>query len=165
MDRRFVAKLCGIAVILPAVLAFAGNQRTAAPAAKPARAAQEASQQKQAVAEAHEMAPEALVQARKADRRILIIDVREPAQYGAGHVEDSINVPVPQLRRRTQELRIPKKVEIVTMCGTPACSSRAAAELMELGYTQVSYCPMSKWDAAGLPKVSSKPTPQRRKAH
>lgn len=110
-----------------------------------------------AAVEKDEMPPEAFVQARKAGRHIMIVDVRPAVQYRAGHVTDSINVPLPQLRTRFPKLQVSKKTELVAMCGTDACSAQAANTLKEFGYPKVSWCSMAKWEAARLPKEKFPP--------
>lgn len=99
---------------------------------------------------ARETSPETIEAARKAGRKILLIDVREPAEYAQGHAEDAINIPLSLLQKRVKQLQIPKKTELVTMCASGNRSSRAAVELEKMGYKTASYCPLKKWQASGF---------------
>lgn len=68
----------------------------------------------------------------------LIIDVREPAEYSSGHVEEAINIPVSQLRAGSQELRdVAKDTEIITYCRSGHRAGVAANILTSLGYSNV----------------------------
>jgi NADPH-dependent 2,4-dienoyl-CoA reductase/sulfur reductase-like enzyme/rhodanese-related sulfurtransferase len=62
----------------------------------------------------------------------LILDVREPQEFSAGHVPHSINVPLSQLRRRYQEL--PADREIWTTCGVGQRAYFATRFLRQHGY-------------------------------
>lgn len=99
---------------------------------------------------AKETSPETIAAARRAGRRLLLIDVRESSEFAAGHAEDAINVPLSRLLQRVKQLQIPKKTELVTMCASGGRSSRAALELEKMGYKTVSYCPLNKWKASGM---------------
>lgn len=65
--------------------------------------------------------------------KVVVIDVRSPADYKSGHVDSAVNIPIDELGSRARE--IPKGAEIVTVCnaGGSRCR-RAAAQLNELGY-------------------------------
>lgn len=111
---------------------------------------------------AQEISPQTIAAARKVGRSILLIDVRTPAEFAAGHAEDAINVPLERLRARMAELQVPKSTEIVTMCVGGARSSRAAVELKKMGYKTASYCPLKKWQEAGFKTQTARPA---RKVH
>lgn len=57
--------------------------------------------------------------ARLADPSTLVLDVRSPADYAAGHVPGAVSVPMAELRDRLGEL--PASAEIVAYCGGPYC--------------------------------------------
>ncbi|MGR6922940.1 ArsR/SmtB family transcription factor [[Actinomadura] parvosata] len=57
--------------------------------------------------------------ARLADPGTVVVDVRPPADYAAGHVPGAISVPMEELRGRLAEL--PAGAEIVAYCGGPYC--------------------------------------------
>lgn len=66
------------------------------------------------------------------DTHALILDVREPAEFAAGHIPKAINLPLSQLRKRHAELT--RDREIWTYCGVGQRSYFAARFLMQHGY-------------------------------
>jgi rhodanese-related sulfurtransferase len=63
---------------------------------------------------------------------VLLVDVREPGEFAAGHVEGSISLPLSQLRQRMHEL--PKDREISVYCGVGQRSYYAMRMLGQHGY-------------------------------
>ncbi len=77
--------------------------------------------------------PEQLRDSIEKGENIVIIDVRSPEEFSAGHVEGAINVPADQLN--TQVAAIAKDAAIVTVCnfgGQRSCN--AAEQLRAMGY-------------------------------
>ena len=62
----------------------------------------------------------------------MVLDVREPAEFAAGHVEGAINVPLPQIRDRLNEL--PREREIWLYCGVGQRSYYASRILLQHGF-------------------------------
>jgi MFS family permease len=63
----------------------------------------------------------------------VIIDVRSPDEFAAGHVAGAINIPLDSLAAQTAAL--PKEAVLVTVCGKGGGrSERAATELRALGW-------------------------------
>ena len=62
----------------------------------------------------------------------LLLDVREPLEFAAGHVPDAINVPLSQLRDRYQQL--PKDRDIWISCGVGQRAYYATRFLLQHGY-------------------------------
>ena len=63
----------------------------------------------------------------------VIIDVRSPDEFAAGHVSGAINIPLHSLAAQTAAL--PKEAVLVTVCGKGGGrSERAATELRALGW-------------------------------
>ena len=62
----------------------------------------------------------------------LLLDVRTPTEYGAGHLPDAVNVPVDQLARRLDE--IPQGRDIVVYCRSGARSAHATQLLRDAGF-------------------------------
>lgn len=81
------------------------------------------------------------------------IDVRTPAEFAQGHVDGARNVPLAQLRQRSDELR--GAGEIVLVCRSGYRSSLAASVLASLGFEDVSDVAggMEAWRAAQLLEV------------
>ena len=67
-----------------------------------------------------------------AQMRALLVDVREPDEFAAGHVPGAINLPLSQLRRRHAEL--PKDREIWISCGVGQRAYYATRFLAQHGY-------------------------------
>lgn len=56
-----------------------------------------------------------------------VVDVRTPAEYAEGHVENSINIPLNELPDRTDEL---KKMQGIVVCCASGIRSNNAANLL-----------------------------------
>lgn len=83
----------------------------------------------------------------------ILLDVREPHEWQAGHAPKARHVPLGQLQGRAQE--IPNGRPILTICRSGARSARAAAMLAGDG-RQVSNVTggMHAWARADLPVVA-----------
>jgi rhodanese-related sulfurtransferase len=79
-----------------------------------------------ASAEAHDMVQKGAV----------LLDVRTAAEFQAGHLPGAINIPVAELAGRAAEVGPPTRA-VVTYCKSGARSTRAAAMLRQLGFTNV----------------------------
>jgi len=68
----------------------------------------------------------------------MIIDVREPSEYAAGHVTGALNLPPAALMAGAKMiLDIPKDTQLVLYCRTGARSNASAYYLKQLGFTNV----------------------------
>jgi rhodanese-related sulfurtransferase len=87
------------------------------------------------------------------DDGAILVDVREPAEWAAGHVEGARHIPLAQLGQRQRELPVGRPV--ITVCRSGARSARAATLLAGQG-REVSNLDggMRAWAAAGLPVVT-----------
>ncbi len=75
----------------------------------------------------------------------LLVDVRTPAEFAAGHLEGAKNIPVQELAQRASELGS-KDSAIVVYCRSGARSGSAASYLKGQGFTQISDLgAMSRW--------------------
>lgn len=80
----------------------------------------------------------------------LVLDVREPSEYAAGHIAGSTLIPLHQLASRMSEL--PKEREIICVCASGSRSGSAARHLMKNGHTVLNLSGgMYRWQRAGLP--------------
>lgn len=88
-----------------------------------------------------------------AERGAILLDVREPHEWQAGHAPRARHIPLSQISRRAGEL--PKGRAVVTVCRSGARSARAAALLARQG-REVSNLSggMHAWARAGLPVVA-----------
>jgi rhodanese-related sulfurtransferase len=87
------------------------------------------------------------------ERGAVLVDVREPHEWQAGHAPKARHIPLAQLARRATEL--PPGRPIITVCRSGARSARAAAMLARDG-RQVSNLAggMHAWARADLPVVA-----------
>jgi rhodanese-related sulfurtransferase len=68
----------------------------------------------------------------------VIIDVRPPQRFDAGHIEGAINVPLDDLDEIVAaELLASKDTPVVVNCQTGRHSAIAAERLAEFGYTNI----------------------------
>ncbi|MGH7829781.1 MAG: rhodanese-like domain-containing protein, partial [Candidatus Binatia bacterium] len=85
----------------------------------------------------------------------LILDVREPEEYGGelGHIAGSLLIPLKDLPFRAAELEKYKETRIVAVCRAGVRSTTAAAILTGLGFEQVSNLKggMLDWNDRRLP--------------
>ncbi len=79
------------------------------------------------------------------DEGALLLDVRTPEEFAAGHVEGAVNIPVQTLAERISEVG-PRERPVVVYCRSGGRSAKATALLREAGYQQVlDLGPMSAW--------------------
>ena len=67
----------------------------------------------------------------------LILDVRSPREYVAGHIPEAISIPYPKLAGHLSELPIDKSDELVVYCLSGKRSTLARQMLAKAGYTNV----------------------------
>lgn len=80
----------------------------------------------------------------------VVVDVREPDEYVAGHVPQAMLMPLRTVPDRHQEL--PKDEPIYLVCAVGARSMQAAHYLSQLGYDVRNVAGGTHdWMAAGLP--------------
>ncbi len=65
-----------------------------------------------------------------------LVDVRSPGEFGAGHIEGAINIPVDQIAARHAEIGA-KDRPVVVYCASGMRSASAASTLKSLGFTTV----------------------------
>lgn len=65
----------------------------------------------------------------------IIIDVREPFEYKRGHIKGAVNIPLSELRDRSDE--IPKDKPVYLHCRTGQRSYNAVRALQNIGYDNV----------------------------
>ncbi|MFC2948152.1 sulfurtransferase TusA family protein [Virgibacillus sediminis] len=77
---------------------------------------------------------------------IMVLDVREPAEYAFGHIPSAVNIPLGELEGRMEELDKDKDIHVI--CRTGSRSDLAAQKLAEKGFGRViNVVPgMAKWD-------------------
>jgi rhodanese-related sulfurtransferase len=95
---------------------------------------------------------------RRVEEGAVLLDVREPDEWHAGHAPDATHVPLAALAASVDTLD--KGAPIVAVCRVGGRSERAAAVLLARGYDAVNLGGgMQAWAAAGLPVVSDSGDP------
>jgi rhodanese-related sulfurtransferase len=67
----------------------------------------------------------------------LVLDVRTPAEFKAGHLPDAVLIPVQELQRRIGELAPYRNKDILVYCATGNRSTVAAKILIDQGFTRI----------------------------
>ena len=98
---------------------------------------------------AKQTSAEQLQEALGKETKILVIDVRSAQEFATGHVPGAVNIPIDELARKLQEMKIAKDTTVVTMCEHGGRSSRAAVELQKLGYHTATFCTLDSWKKCG----------------
>lgn len=86
------------------------------------------------------------------NKDVLVVDVRPPEEFDAGHIPGALSIPLAELRRRLREL--PKNKEIVAYCRGQYCSfaPEAVRYLSGKGYdAKLLRDGLPDWATAGLP--------------
>jgi sulfur-carrier protein adenylyltransferase/sulfurtransferase len=68
---------------------------------------------------------------------LILIDVREPAEFAAGHLAGAVNIPVAEIERRQTE--IPARVLPIFICRSGARSLRAGAAALGAGRPEAAH--------------------------
>ena len=84
----------------------------------------------------------------------VVIDIRAPGEWSAGHVDGSVNVPLSQLQERIGE--VPRDRRIAVHCAGGYRSSIAASLLRREGFTDLMELAggITAWEAANLGVVT-----------
>ncbi|SNS18159.1 Rhodanese-related sulfurtransferase [Noviherbaspirillum humi] len=83
----------------------------------------------------------------------VIVDVREPSEFAAGHLRDAKNIPLKELPNRIGELEKSKAKTIIIVCQSGARSAQAASQFTKAGFSDVASLEggQAAWQAQGLP--------------
>ncbi len=83
----------------------------------------------------------------------VMVDVREAAEYGGGHIPNSRHIPFSQFDKRLPELEKFKARTIIVNCASGHRSASACGTLRKAGFAKVFNLSggISAWDQAGLP--------------
>jgi rhodanese-related sulfurtransferase len=84
----------------------------------------------------------------------LVLDIRNPREWAAGHIDGSVNIPLNHLQERIGE--IPRDRRIAVHCAGGYRSSIAASILHQHGMTRLIEMVggLAAWEAAQLPTAS-----------
>ena len=82
----------------------------------------------------------------------LVVDVRDPGEYGAGHILGAKNVPVDRIGEKGD---LGKRMDrpLIVYCDTGSRAGKAAGALRQQGFTRVVNLSggLGAWQSAGLP--------------
>ncbi len=100
---------------------------------------------REARAQIREIDADTLEEWREAGRDMLLVDVREPGEYAAGHIPGAINIPRgilegaadPAYKHRHPELCQARERTVVVYCQTGGRSAMAARTLQDMGFGHV----------------------------
>lgn len=83
-----------------------------------------------------------------------VLDVREPDEWAAGHIDGATLIPLGELESRTAE--VPMDQEVVVVCRSGNRSAQGRDILLDAGYGNVTSMAggMNDWIAAGEPYVT-----------
>ena len=97
----------------------------------------------------------ALIQANQNDPHFLIIDVRTPAEYNDGHIENAINIDYRSDSFRDEVGQLDRNKSILIYCWSGGRSGSALEMMKELGFKKVYNMleGINGWIAAGYPVV------------
>jgi rhodanese-related sulfurtransferase len=83
---------------------------------------------------------------------VIVLDVRPPEEYRAGHIPGAVSIPLKELRNHLS--RLPRRREIVAYCRGPYCvlAVEAVKLLRSKGFRAIRMEQgVPEWRAAGLP--------------
>ncbi len=87
-------------------------------------------------------------------RGVVVVDVRQPAEWKTGHIRGAIHIPLTQLASRLDQL--PSGKTILTVCRSGHRSAVAARTLTRAGHDVLNLRGgMNAWARAGLPLSAS----------
>ena len=83
----------------------------------------------------------------------LVIDVREPGEYGAGHALGAKNLPLARIESGAGDVAKKKDATLIVYCESGDRAAKAVAALRKHGYTKVLNLSggFGAWKQAGLP--------------
>jgi rhodanese-related sulfurtransferase len=83
----------------------------------------------------------------------IVVDVREPAEYGASHALGAKNLPLARVESGAGDALKKKDATLILYCDSGDRSGKAAAALRKQGYTKVLNLSggLGAWKQAGLP--------------
>jgi rhodanese-related sulfurtransferase len=86
-------------------------------------------------------------------RGTVVIDVRTPDEYAAGHLRDAKNIPLADLSNRIGELDKSKVKTVILVCKTGTRSEKAVRQLKAAGFDDIYTLEggITAWTAAGSP--------------
>lgn len=86
------------------------------------------------------------------DTNAIVVDVRDPAEFAAGHLPNARNIPLAEIDKRAADL--PQGKPVLVCCASGSRSGRAVAALRQGGREVFNLAGgLQAWREAGLPVV------------
>lgn len=87
----------------------------------------------------------------RADADLVVLDVRSPEEFAAGHVPGAINIPYDRIGERLAE--VPRDKDVILYCQSGRRAGIAAQALAEHGYSRLFHLEgdIADWKAKGRP--------------
>lgn len=88
---------------------------------------------------------------------VVVLDVRTPAEYASGHLEDAVNIDLASPTFDDDVAALPVDATYVVYCRSGSRSAVAADRMLELGFTDVYNVTggVAQWQASGGTLVTS----------
>ena len=92
-----------------------------------------------------------------ADRSLVVLDVRTPEEFAAGHVPGAINIPHTEIAARVAELDGARDRDIVVYCRTGKRSAQALDVLEQSGFRRLFHLEgdYTRWSEEKRPVVKT----------
>ena len=92
-----------------------------------------------------------------ADQSLLVLDVRTPEEYAAGHLPGAVNIPHDELGSRMAELSGARERDIVVYCRTGKRTAKALEVLGQAGFTRLFHLKgdYTRWSEEKRPVIVS----------
>jgi len=89
---------------------------------------------------------------------LFLLDVREPDEWSAGHIDGATHIPMGELTGRLDE--VPRSARVVAVCRSGGRSARVTAYLVNGGWNAHNlHGGMQAWAAAGRPMTADTAAP------
>lgn len=88
---------------------------------------------------------------------VVVLDVRTPGEFAAGHIENAINIDVEGMTFDSEIAKLDKNVEYALYCHSGRRSAIAAEKMTKAGFNKVANLEggIISWQSAGYPLVNS----------
>ena len=88
---------------------------------------------------------------------VVVLDVRTPGEFAAGHIENAINIDVEGMTFDSEIAKLDKNVEYAVYCHSGRRSAIAAEKMTKAGFNKVANLEggIISWQSAGYPLVNS----------
>lgn len=87
----------------------------------------------------------------------VVLDIRDQAEFAAGHITDAKHIPLADIEKRIAELNKFKAKPVLVVCQSGVRSAKAVAQLSKAGFEQVKLINggLNAWQEAKLPIIKS----------